>query len=205
MLTHRNVVILTLALVFVSLSVSACSRNKLSRARAAELIKPQVSGEMAVAVPTIEYNLLYKGYFDPLIEKGIVKLSKQERIEHTDFAKPFVKNIPDDSRTQGWRTALVLADRAFQEVTGVSESDNGKSAAVEFTWFWKPTAAGERLQGVVLKSPIIETPISIPTLGLSGTFPYKATAKCDLYDDGWRCQADVPSSAKILNQYLTFF
>jgi hypothetical protein len=47
-------------------------------------------------------------------------------------------------------TRLMLGTRTFKNVTGIHETENGKSADVEYSWRWKLRSAGERLDGATI-------------------------------------------------------
>lgn len=216
MARHSHLALLAVAVL--AYSAVGCSRNKLTREKAEGLIKPQIWGAMVIDIGKgDEYDtFMNKSYLDPLIERGIVQLSKQERpddlailypgrkktvaiVEPTDFGRSFLTEIRRGFPVRP-RTALVLARRKFTSITGIKELDqDGKSAEVEFAWMWEATEAGKRLDGVTLDAPGLLNPIRIDVRQPQQV----AQANCALYDNGWRCGLREQSGDHCLNDAST--
>jgi hypothetical protein len=139
----------------------------------------------------IEYALY--GDLRPLVEQGILTLTKtgqkqysgryiEQIVELTPKgegdAKAWVKtseSIKDELPSMAPDSPdvtiyhIVIARKELVEVTGIATSEGGRTAQVEFTWSWAPTAQAKLL------------PKKVPSNALQG-----CTAYFQLYDDGWR-------------------
>ncbi|MGB9178431.1 MAG: hypothetical protein WCB68_04215, partial [Pyrinomonadaceae bacterium] len=142
-------------------------------------------------VQNIEYFLY--GDLLPLVDQGILTLTKTGKKQYSGRyieqiveltpkgeveAKAWVKtseNIKDEFEIFGPDSPdvtiyrMVIADKELVEVTGIATDEGGKTARVEFTWRWAPTAQAKLLPK---KVPSNET--------------HECAAYFQLYDDGWR-------------------
>ncbi len=139
-------------------------------------------------------NIEYFLYGDllPLVDQGILTLTKtgkkqyagryiEQIVELTPKgeveAKAWVKtseNIkgdfeiaPDSPDVTIYR--MVIAEKELVEITGIATDEGGKTARVEFTWRWAPTAQAKLL------------PKKVPSNEAQSCAAY-----FQLYDDGWR-------------------
>lgn len=118
--------------------------------------------------------------FDVFKQRGILTASKRTDAYDRYVVAP-MKEFKELLRMSESGTRIIVAKRAFKEINGVRQLDNGRNAEVEFRWVWQPNDVGQRLEGTMLPRPIGK-PVKLEFERV-----YTANANCALFDDGWRC------------------
>lgn len=157
--------------------MSNCSGKKLSKEEALSLIRQDgqypkaVNYDIYCADPKFAKKVLDAG----LEEEGLLTVQRTQKlrdagkpiIHFTSKANPYLLATPENDQSINIQK-VKLADEAFEEITGIKTSNDGKSAVVEYTTAYKNI-----------------TPFAnLVNRDLSKKQTHKAYFS--LYDDGWR-------------------
>jgi hypothetical protein len=234
-LRYGNASIPLLILTFLVFFLVGCDSKKLTRSRAAEIIRTNDEFKKDVAVtllPEYRQSLALMGtgsrdmskeefalrrFFESnadlavLNHLGLVGFKIKNIESPNSAASPVVittslteKGRPSSSRWrqsgEGW--IIPIAKKELIEVTGLTDNaEESKQARAEYTWKWQPTEIGTNFD--TSSQDYKNLPDSIRqnfggasvadmmgnvgrTIIFDSSKTQKATAKLQLYDDGWR-------------------
>lgn len=174
-ITLNNQFMRILSFIVVALLLISCGSKKLTREKAAELIKAKyprtIDWDVYTADPkharwVLESKLEQDGYVTLKTKQTFAEIG-DPFIFFTDKAKPFLMDTPEKDKKYHIQK-VKLAEQHFDEITGMQLLKNDQKAIVEYTLVYKNV------------SPFV----AISTLKIVPKENRKAYFA--LYDDGWR-------------------
>jgi hypothetical protein len=170
--------------------------NSLSRGHAAEIIKAYPEFKSTFDSKILVGRIWEDGMGDYssgdrrlLMDQGILTIEATGQKQFGRFTEHLVELTPKgEIEAKAWEKTtenvkfdslglvssdvtvyrVVIAEKQLIEVTGIAMSEGGKTARVEFTWKWAPTAHAKLSNQVPSDKP------------------KECSADFQLYDDGWR-------------------
>lgn len=164
-----------LSFIVAAFLLVSCGSKKLTREKAAELIKAEYPRTIDWDIYTADPKHAARALDTKLEEEGYITLKRKQTLAEmgspfiffTDKAKPYLLETPEKDKKIDIQK-VKLAEQHFNEITGMQILKNDKKAIVEYTVVYKNV-----------------TPfVAISNLKIEPKVDKKAYFA--LYDDGWR-------------------